>query len=94
MTGTIMHGTLIMLLTGAGACALVVPLRRWSMRTGFVAMPNSRSSHHQPVPLGGGLSFVVPVTLAWLVNAVQQSDLALATMAVLWSFPLDDWLRR
>lgn len=86
MTGTIMHGTLIMLLTGAGACALVVPLRRWSMRTGFVAMPNSRSSHQQPIPLGGGLSFVVPVTLAWLVNAVQQSDLALATMAVLGLF--------
>jgi Fuc2NAc and GlcNAc transferase len=69
--------------TCAGVFLLVVPLRNIALRTGFVAVPNARSSHRTPVPLGGGLSFVVPVSTSWFTIALLRGDGVLLLTSVL-----------
>jgi Fuc2NAc and GlcNAc transferase len=57
-----------------GAVTLVVAwvltgwVRRYALRRGLLDLPNPRSSHGQPVPLGGGLAIVL-VTLTGIVSA-------------------------
>ena len=45
---------------GVGAfvasAALVALLRRWASRRRLLDLPNERSLHSQPTPLGGGLA--------------------------------------
>jgi UDP-N-acetylmuramyl pentapeptide phosphotransferase/UDP-N-acetylglucosamine-1-phosphate transferase len=49
--------------TAVAAYAVTLPLvfgARWlALRAGIVDHPNARSSHHQPVPRGGGVAIVV-----------------------------------
>lgn len=61
---------------------LTSPIRSFALRAGVVAQPNFRSSHKDATPLGGGLAFVVPVTVAWFVLGVVSDDMVLAATAV------------
>lgn len=70
-------------LMGIGVFLLTIPLRNLALRSGFVAMPNERSSHREPTPLGGGLAFVVPVTVAWFTLALLRQDPVLMATALL-----------
>ena len=40
--------------------------RRWSAQNEFVAIPNERSSHTEPVPHGGGIVIVIICLIAYL----------------------------
>src|ERR1700733_9393829 len=67
----------VVLLVAAGAtAALTVPARRISVRTGYVALPNERTMHKQPIPYGGGpamfLGLLVAVLAAAAVPALRQ----------------------
>lgn len=50
----------------------VIPLRRWTERRQILDIPNERSSHTRPIPLGGGLAIVlvsmVGLIIASLIN--------------------------
>ncbi len=48
----------------------------------MVAIPNRRSSHRRPTPVGGGLASVVPVTIAWFVLGLRDDDSVLVTIAL------------
>lgn len=67
----------------AGVSLLTIPIRGFALRIGFVAMPNARSSHREPTPLGGGLTFVVPVTVSWFTIALLRGDVVLLLTAIL-----------
>src|SRR4051812_16087825 len=45
----------------------VLLVRRWSERRQHLAIPNERSSHKKPVPVGGGLPIAVLTLLALIV---------------------------
>src|ERR1700722_16265954 len=67
---------LLVLLVAAGAtAALTVPARRFSVRVGYVALPNERNMHTKPVPYGGGaamfLGFLVAVLAAAAIPALR-----------------------
>jgi Fuc2NAc and GlcNAc transferase len=64
------------LFAGVLAWLATFVLRRWSPRLGLVDIPNERSSHVQPTPRGGGLSFVI-VALVLTVMAALQWHIAL-----------------
>ena len=66
----------IVLVASALAWLVTFALRRWAPRLGLVDIPNARSSHVQPTPRGGGLSFVI-VTLVLTVTAAMQCRIAL-----------------
>ncbi len=79
----------------AGVALLAAPVRAFAAQLGMVAIPNRRSSHHRPTPVGGGLAFVVPVTIAWFVLGLRDDDtvlvtIALAGLALSWLGFLDD----
>lgn len=61
---------------------LTIPIRAFALRAGVVAQPNFRSSHKEATPLGGGLAFVVPVTVAWFVLGITGGDFVLVVTAV------------
>lgn len=77
------HPLGMMAVMGVGVFLLTIPLRNFALRSGFVAMPNERSSHREPTPLGGGLAFVVPVTVAWFTLALLRQDAVLMATALL-----------
>lgn len=41
-------------------------LRDWALRHGMLAIPNARSSHAAPIPLGGGVVLVTVNVAVWL----------------------------
>src|SRR4030042_5258378 len=65
-------------LAGIGFLALVLSylgvtaLRRWAEKRKILDLPNERSSHTRPTPLGGGLGIVVVSLIGfiftWLLN--------------------------
>ncbi len=57
------------------------------LRRRLLDLPNSRSSHRQPTPRGGGLSFVVVASVSSLVALVAGQDSA-AALSPLIAFPL------
>ena len=60
----------VVLLVAAGAtAALTVPCRRRSVRTGYVALPNERTMHTQPIPYGGGPAMFLGLLVAVLAAA-------------------------
>lgn len=65
----------------AASCASVTPIRAIALRHGVVCLPNARSSHSLPTPRGGGIAFVVPVTIAWAVIAALYDNAALMAIA-------------
>ena len=62
------------LIAAAATTALV---RAGASRLGFLAHPNSRSSHATPTPTGGGLGFIIP-TIAWLLLSINDYPPAMA----------------
>jgi len=54
----------------AGVCVVSLALSgamvRWAPRLGLVDVPNARSAHREPTPRGGGVAFVVAITLGEL----------------------------
>ena len=80
---TTLHLSAMAAAMAAGVFLLVIPLRNLALRTGFVALPNARSSHRDPTPLGGGLAFVVPVTVSWFTIALLRQDVILLLTSVL-----------
>lgn len=66
----------------AAAALLVLPVRAAVTRLGMVAIPGGRGSHARPTPVGGGLAFVVPVSIAWLTAGIARSDTTLSATAV------------
>jgi Fuc2NAc and GlcNAc transferase len=69
----------LMLATCVGI--LTAPIRSYALRAGLVEAPGIRSSHAQPTPIGGGLAFVVPITVAWFITAILSDDDALLAIA-------------
>lgn len=67
----------------AAVFLLTIPTRALALRIGFVAHPTSRGSHDRPTPLGGGIAFVVPVTMAWFTLAFVLSDSVLMATSIL-----------
>jgi Fuc2NAc and GlcNAc transferase len=57
-------------------------MRSIALRTGHIDHPHERGSHTRPTPIGGGMGFVVPVTLAWVGIAAAWGDYVLLTTAV------------
>jgi Fuc2NAc and GlcNAc transferase len=57
--------TVLLLIISIPLCSMAVSaIRTWALRTGMLAIPNERSSHRLPVPLGGGIALViVPLAL-------------------------------
>ncbi|MFZ5775606.1 MAG: MraY family glycosyltransferase [Thermodesulfobacteriota bacterium] len=74
----------LLLLTGFCAWALTGLIRRMALRADMLDIPGPRSSHHHPVPRGGGLAVVVVFLAAsgWLNN--RQLLPAEALHAMLW----------
>ena len=54
----------------AASAALVALLRRWASRRRLLDLPNERSLHSQPTPLGGGLAIVAVVVAGMGVCAL------------------------
>jgi Fuc2NAc and GlcNAc transferase len=75
-------------LLAVGAVALVMAwaltgwVRRYALRRNLLDLPNPRSSHERPVPLGGGLAIVV-VTLTGIVLAAWIGYLPVRTAMAL-----------
>lgn len=70
----------IKIIFGAAAFLLafygVKSFRRWTLQKGIFDVPNERSSHHTPVPRGGGLIIVlVTVTVFLLYQNVTGSEI-------------------
>ena len=57
-------------------------MRRIALRSGHIVHPHARGSHIQPTPVGGGMGFVVPVTLAWVGIAIVWDDYVLLATAL------------
>ena len=66
----------------AGVTLLAAPIRTFAAQLGMVAIPNRRSSHSVATPVGGGLAFVVPATIAWFVLGLRDDDAVLVTIAL------------
>ena len=49
-------------------------IRRWALKRGVMDVPNQRSSHQNPTPLGGGLAIVVSFLLVMLLVGLFQSN--------------------
>ncbi len=86
---------LFCLLASLWGCGLV---RRWLLKRAVLDRPNARSSHDQPVPRGGGLAVMAPLTVVWLIWAVTSPmplELALVPVlaALLAAFSFVDDLR-
>ena len=77
----------ILLFVGAGVAAalLTALMRGWSLRQGYLDVPNLRSSHSQPTPSGGGLAIV----LAWLlaVGLLTVADPSILSGSAAWLPP-------
>ncbi|MBE2225459.1 MAG: glycosyltransferase family 4 protein [Anaerolineae bacterium] len=54
-------------------------IRQWAIRRQILDVPNERSSHEQPTPIGGGLAIVVITAVIWL--------------AASWYLQIDSWLQ-
>ena len=73
--------TLLLPAAGFGAATalatwlLVGQLIRLAPRIGLLDRPNERSSHTRVTPRGGGIGFVVAISLAIVSTAVQISGL-------------------
>ncbi len=57
-------------------------MRAVAVRTGHIDQPHERGSHTRPTPIGGGMGFVIPITVAWVGIAALWSDYVLLTTAV------------
>jgi len=69
-------------LVAAGAFAGTWLMRIIALGTGHIDHPHERGSHTRPTPVGGGMGFVIPVTIAWVGVAAAWGDYVLLTTAV------------
>ena len=65
-------GWYVVVLVGAAAAtaAAVPPIRRWSLRVGYVDAPDERKVHTRTVPYGGGGAMFIGVAIAIAVAAL------------------------
>ena len=49
----------------------VALFRRWSLKCGFLDVPNDRSSHVTPIPRGGGVVVVLVCLISYLIISLQ-----------------------
>ncbi|MBU3727771.1 MAG: glycosyltransferase family 4 protein [Phycisphaerales bacterium] len=57
-------------------------MRTVALRTGHIVQPHARGSHTRPTPVGGGMGFVLPVTIAWVSISLAWGDYVLLTTAL------------
>jgi Fuc2NAc and GlcNAc transferase len=57
-------------------------MRALALRSGHIVQPHARGSHTRPTPVGGGMGFVVPVTVAWVAISLAWGDYVLLTTAI------------
>jgi Fuc2NAc and GlcNAc transferase len=69
-------------LVAATACAGTWWMRQHALRAGHIVQPHARGSHTRATPVGGGMGFVVPVTVAWVAIAIAWADSVLLTTAI------------
>ncbi len=67
----------------AASAAAVAFLRRWAARRRLLDVPNARSLHNRPTPLGGGLAIVAVVTAGAVVCVVRGAVEATPALAAL-----------
>ncbi len=77
-----LNSLLILVIAAAASAAMIVALKPFLARYA-VARPNTRSSHTQPTPQGGGIPVVSATILAVLAGAAVSGNAA-STTAVLW----------
>ena len=67
--------------------------RAWLQRRAILDRPVERSSHHSPVPRGGGLALIPPVLFAWIMLALagQAPTGTLAIVALAAALALLSW---
>jgi UDP-N-acetylmuramyl pentapeptide phosphotransferase/UDP-N-acetylglucosamine-1-phosphate transferase len=80
-TSTVILAAVVALMLATCVGILTAPVRSYALRAGLVEAPGIRSSHVQPTPIGGGLAFVVPITVAWFMTAILSDDTAMLTIA-------------
>ena len=73
MTITPLLTTLVIVVPLMAASLLTRQMRLYAMRKGQLDRPNARSSHVQPTPRGGGISFVVTTLVATIVIALLDA---------------------
>ena len=95
--------TLFPLLIALGATfalsLLSVGLVRQRLRDQLIDIPNDRSSHSQPTPRGGGLGFILAITLVFAIAQIFEPSLLAGFSPLLWLILLpligtgiiDDW---
>ena len=60
-----------------GSLLALFPLKRWLERRQIIDLPNTRSSHAQPKPRGGGLVIVISTLIGiWLVYPALAASVA------------------
>jgi UDP-N-acetylmuramyl pentapeptide phosphotransferase/UDP-N-acetylglucosamine-1-phosphate transferase len=69
---------LTIVITAAGATAILILLLRDSMRRYALARPNARSSHTVPTPQGGGIAVLLGIAIATGLAALLQPALNIA----------------
>ena len=60
----------VLVVAAAATAAAVPPIRRWSLRVGYVDAPDERKVHTRPVPYGGGGAMFIGVAIAIAVAAL------------------------
>jgi UDP-GlcNAc:undecaprenyl-phosphate GlcNAc-1-phosphate transferase len=60
----------VLVVAAAATAAAVPPIRRWSLRVGYVDAPDERKVHTRTVPYGGGGAMFIGVAIAIAVAAL------------------------
>lgn len=81
-TGWIPLASWLVALCGIAAFCGTWFMRALALRRGHIVRPHARGSHTRPTPVGGGMGFVLPVTLAWAGIAIAWRDYVLLTTAL------------
>lgn len=66
-----MTGLLTVLIAFAATYFGIELYRRWSLRSGTLALPNERSSHQKPTPAGAGIVFVIIILVFLIVGSLS-----------------------
>lgn len=91
-----MNAAVVATAAGLAAVALVYMMRRYAWRRGILDVPGERSSHHQPVPRGGGIGIVIPFLVVYVLavatgeGSMRAWPAVPATLAVAFVGWLDD----
>lgn len=78
---SIIPAAVVAVILAACVGILAAPIRWFALRSGLTVAPGHRSSHRQPTPTGGGLAFVIPITVAWIITGTRSDDNVLLTIS-------------